>query len=105
MARHCAVTLVLALVLAGSLVDDADAQPASGGSVPPPLAGALRRGGKDFTKDLISTRNATIGGRAGVTPFIFDGKVAPKYRYVVGISYTSPRGEAVCTGTLMGKRL
>jgi secreted trypsin-like serine protease len=65
-------------------------------------AGAILRGSKTPT----SLSFGLIGQKdVAATPFVIGGQEAPQYKYVVGISFSHGAREAICTGTLMSKRL
>jgi Trypsin len=104
MARYRKIELsaALGLLLALLVADNTMAQQ---GSPSPPereSAGAIRRGSNvpiSLSVGLIGQKNLAP------TPFVFGGKVAPQYKYVVGISFRDGTRDAICTGTLMSKRL
>jgi len=104
MARYRKIDLwsALGLLLAVLVAHNTMAQQGSPGAPERDNAGATLRGSKvpiSLSFGLIGQKNIEP------TPFVFGGKVAPQYKYVVGITFNDGAREAICTGTLMSKRL
>jgi hypothetical protein len=92
----------LGLLLALLVADNTIAQQGSPGAPERENAGAIRRG----SKVPISLSFGLIGQKTiEPTDFVFGGQPAPQYKYVVGISFSDGAQDAICTGTLVAKRL
>lgn len=105
MARHPAIVALLRFsVLANAMLFAWEAHAQSAPHILPDEVGAFARDGTT----VVATRNMTIGSSlpspGSIGPEVLNGKET-LYKYVVGISYTDARGEATCTGTIVGKRL
>src|SRR5258706_13732625 len=104
MARYRKIDLwsALGLLLAVLVAHNTMAQQGSPGAPERDNAGATLR----VSKVPISLAFGLIGQKnIEPTSFAVGGKVAPQYKYVVGITFNDGAREAFWTGTLMSKRL